>query len=121
MTDQPNATVAPNGLRCVLLVEPIAIGTRAPLLSRHLVAGPRLAHHGFWFLAHNLDAMRARVAPVHQRTRIRCGATRLTALRRLAGWEATDVRVLDTEPDALVRLLISGDFQPTSAAPPPQE
>jgi alpha-L-rhamnosidase len=35
--------------------------------------------------------------------------------------EATGVRVLHTEPGVLVCLLTSGDFQFTSAAPPPQE
>ncbi|MDQ3788566.1 MAG: alpha-L-rhamnosidase, partial [Actinomycetota bacterium] len=35
--------------------------------------------------------------------------------------EATGVRVLHTEPGALVCLLTSGDFHFTSAAPPPQE
>ncbi|MFL6122208.1 alpha-L-rhamnosidase C-terminal domain-containing protein [Actinophytocola sp.] len=41
MTDQPNATVAPYGLRREHLVEPVGIGTRAPLLSRRLASGRR--------------------------------------------------------------------------------
>jgi alpha-L-rhamnosidase len=41
MIDQSSATVAPYGLRCEHLVEPIGIGTRTPLLSWRLVSGRR--------------------------------------------------------------------------------
>ncbi|SRR6266498_1841570 len=100
MTDQLSTTVAPYGLRCEHRVEPLGVGTHAPLLSWRLTS----ARRG--------DTPAGHRVVVSTRDETVWDSGDLAGVR-----EATGVRVVHVEPGVLVCRLTSGDFHFTSAVP----